>query len=157
MNQFDGDAMLAFFGTLPRLLSPKQSANSACLAAVEALQAIDRLNVQRRARGEPELISGIGINTGVVIAGGLGTSDRLHYTVIGDTVNSAQRLESLTRDLFDNSAILVSHSTYISLAENQVKFSFEPLGYHQVRGKFEKIQVYRLLPPRNNGNWEGML
>ncbi len=157
VNQFDGDALLAFFGTLPRLLSPKQSAQAACLAATEALQAIDRLNVQRKARGEPEMISGIGINTGVVIAGGLGTSDRLHYTVIGDTVNSAQRLESLTRDLFDNSAILVSHSVYSALAENQVKFSFEPLGFHQVRGKFEKIQVYRMLPPRNHGNWEGML
>jgi len=157
VNQFDGDAMLAFFGTLPRLLSPKQSALAACQAASEALLAIDRLNVQRRARGEPQMITGFGINTGVVIAGGLGTSDRLHYTVIGDTVNTAQRMESLTRDLFDQSAILVSHSSYNALAEHQVKFSFEPLGFHQVRGKFEKIQVYRLLPPRNHGNWEGML
>lgn len=157
VNQYEGDAMLAFFGTLPRLLSPKQSALAACQAAAEMLQAINRLNNQRRARGEPQLISGIGVNTGVVIAGGLGTSDRLHYTVIGDTVNSAQRLESLTRGLFDTSAILVSHSTYSSLVEHQVKFSFEPLGYHQVRGKLEKIQVYRLQPPRDYDGWEGML
>ena len=157
VNQFEGDAMLAFFGTLPRLLNPKQSALAACQAASEMLEAIDRLNNQRRARGEPQLITGIGVNTGVVLAGGLGTSDRLHYTVIGDTVNTAQRLESLTRGLFDCSAILVSHATYSSLAENQVKFAFEPLGYHQVRGKLEKIQVYRLLPPRSYNGWEGML
>jgi class 3 adenylate cyclase/CheY-like chemotaxis protein len=157
VNQFEGDAMLAFFGTLPRLLSPKQSALAACQAAVEVLQAIERLNNQRRARGEPQLITGIGINTGVVIAGGLGTSDRLHYTIIGDTVNSAQRLESLTRGLFDSSAILVSHSTFQSLAEHQARFHFEALGYHQVRGKAERIQVYRLHLPRNPIGWEGML
>ena len=157
VNQFEGDAMLAFFGTLPRVLEPKQSAYEACQAAAEILQAIDNLNAQRRARGEPPLITGVGINTGVVIAGGLGTSDRLHYTVIGDTVNTAQRLESLTRDLFDCSAILVSHSTYTALADHQVKFSFEPLGYHQVRGKLEKIQVYRMQLPRNYGDWKGML
>jgi class 3 adenylate cyclase/CheY-like chemotaxis protein len=146
VNKFDGDAMLAFFGTLPRLLNPKQSALSACLAAVEALKVIDTLNSQRRARGEPQLITGIGIHTGVVIAGGLGTSDRLHYTIIGDTVNTTQRLESLTRDLFDTSGILVSHATYSALSEHQSMFSFEPLGYHQVKGKQEKILVYRLMP-----------
>jgi adenylate cyclase len=139
------------------VLEPKQSALEACQAAAEILQAIDNLNAQRRSRGEPQLITGVGINTGVVIAGGLGTSDRLHYTVIGDTVNTAQRLESLTRDLFDCSAILVSHSTYTALADQQVRFSFEPLGYHQVRGKLEKIQVYRMQLPRSYGDWKGML
>ncbi len=157
VNQFEGDAMLAFFGTLPRPLEPKASALAACQAAAEVLQAIDTLNAQRRARGEPQLITGIGINTGVVTAGGLGTSDRLHYTVIGDSVNTAQRLESLTRDLFDCSAILVSHSTYTALADHQVQFSFEPLGYHQVRGKVEKIQVYRMQPQRSGAEWKGML
>lgn len=157
VNQFGGDAVLVFFGMLPRLLSPKNSAMAACQAASEALEAINKLNATRRARGEPLLVTGFGINTGVLMAGGLGTSDRLHYTVIGDTVNSAQRLESLTRDLFDTSAILVSHSTYSALAENQTLFSFEPLGYHQVRGKLEKIQIYSLQTPNSNGGWKGML
>ena len=95
VNKFDGDAMLAFFGTLPRLLNPKQSALAACQTAVEMLRLINALNASRRQRGEPEFVTGIGVNTGVVIAGGLGTSDRLHYTIIGDTVNTTSRLEVL--------------------------------------------------------------
>ena len=76
----------------------------------------------------------------VIIAGGLGTSDRLHYTIIGDTVNTTQRLEGLSRDLFDGSAILVSHATFSALSEHQSMFDFQPLGYHQVKGKQEKTE-----------------
>jgi adenylate cyclase len=146
VNKFDGDAMLAFFGTLPRLLNPKQSALAACQTAVEMLRLIDALNAARRERGEPEFVTGIGVNTGVVIAGGLGTSDRLHYTIIGDTVNTTQRLETLTRDLLDTSGILISHSTYLALGDYQQHFHCEPLGTHRVKGKQEELLVYRLLP-----------
>jgi adenylate cyclase len=144
VNKFDGDAMLAFFGILPRMLSPKQSATAACQAALEVLEAIDGLNMQRRRRGEPPLITGIGINTGVVSAGGLGTSDRLHYTVIGDTVNTAQRIEGLTRDLMQTSGVLISQSTYAALGASAQRFCLEPQGAHQVKGKAEPITVYRL-------------
>jgi adenylate cyclase len=146
VNKFDGDAMLAFFGTLPRLLNPKQSALAACLTAVETLRLINQLNATRKTRGEPEFITGIGVNTGVVIAGGLGTSDRLHYTIIGDTVNTTQRLEALSRELLSESGILISHSTYLALGEYQQHFRCEPLGNHRVKGKQEELLVYQLLP-----------
>jgi class 3 adenylate cyclase/DNA-binding response OmpR family regulator len=149
VNKFDGDAMLAFFGILPRMLSPKQSAISACQVSLEILQAINQLNLQRAARGEPALITGIGVHTGVVISGGLGTSDRLHYTIIGDTVNTTQRIEALTRDLMDSSGVLISRTTYTSLVGAQDRFCFEPLGEHNVKGKEEPILVYRLHPPDN--------
>jgi adenylate cyclase len=157
VNKFDGDAMLAFFGTLPRLLSPKQSASTALEASVEMLDAIDRLNAQRKARGEPEMITGIGIHTGVLIAGGLGTSDRIHYTIIGDTVNTTQRIETLTREVFDDSGILVSHSTYTALGESSSDYQFEPLGFYQVKGKKEPLQVYRVVVPKPVMTWEGTL
>jgi adenylate cyclase len=157
VNKFDGDAMLAFFGTLPRLLSPKQSALAALQSAAEMLVAIDRLNAQRRTNGEPQLITGIGIHTGVIIAGGLGTSDRIHYTIIGDTVNTTQRIETLTREIFDCSGVLVSHSTYTALGENVSQFGFEPMGFYQVKGKKEPLQVYRMIPPKAPNNWEGTL
>jgi class 3 adenylate cyclase/ActR/RegA family two-component response regulator len=157
VNKFDGDAMLAFFGTLPRLLSPKQSAVAACEAAVEVLAAIEKLNEQRKLRGEPQLITGIGIHTGVLIAGGLGSSDRIHYTIIGDTVNTTQRIESLTRDVFDGSGILVSQPTFAALAETQEQFIFQPLGFYQVKGKKEPLQVHRLLPVKEAVAWEGTL
>ena len=146
VNKFDGDAMLAFFGTLPRLLNPKQSALAACQTAVEMLRLINALNASRRQRGEPEFVTGIGVNTGVLIAGGLGTSDRLHYTIIGDTVNTTSRLESLTRDLLNESGILISQATYMALGEYQTAFRCTPLGMHRVKGKQEELLIYRLEP-----------
>jgi adenylate cyclase len=144
VNKFDGDAMLAFFGILPRTQSPKDGAYAACQAAVEILQAINQLNQERAARGDPPLITGIGINTGLVIAGGLGTSDRLHYTIIGDTVNTTQRLESLTRVLYTTSGIVIGHSTFAVLAEFGDQFSLESAGLHAVKGRSEQVLVYRL-------------
>ena len=151
VNKFDGDAMLAFFGILPRMLTPRRSAVAACDTALEMLRAIQSLNKQRIQRGDPPLVTGIGIHTGVVIAGGLGTSDRLHYTIIGDTVNSAQRLEGLTRELMDDTGALISQSTYAALGEQQSKYLLEPMGEHSVRGKAERLMVYRLsdLPDLN--------
>ena len=145
VNKFDGDAMLAFFGILPKKLSPKQGALSACKAALEMKAAIDKLNEERSSRGEPVLITGIGLNTGVVIAGGLGSIDRLHYTIIGDTVNTTQRLESLTRELYSGTGIVVGHTTYTALAEFRSSFIFEPLGSREVKGRTEQVQVYNLV------------
>jgi adenylate cyclase len=145
VNKFDGDAMLAFFGILPRTLSPAQSSYSACRAALEMMAVIDRLNVRRVERGEPPLSTGIGINTGMVTAGGLGTSDRLHYTIIGDTVNTAQRIELLTRELFTSSTALISQSTHAALENLAGEFSLDPLGSYVVKGKTERLMVYRLL------------
>jgi class 3 adenylate cyclase/CheY-like chemotaxis protein len=146
VNKFDGDAMLAFYGILPRLLSPKQSAFFSCRSALKMLKAIEKINLRRVERGEPPLSTGIGINTGVVTAGGLGTSDRMHYTIIGDTVNTAQRLETLTRQLFNISAVVISQSTYTALGEYRREFRLDPLGAHIVKGKTDQLQVYRLLP-----------
>jgi class 3 adenylate cyclase len=145
VNKFDGDAMLAFFGILPRMLYPHQSALAGCTAAAEILKAINDLNARRVERGDPPLATGIGINTGVVTAGGLGSSDRVHYTIIGDTVNTAQRLEGLTRQLLDSSGVLVGQVTYQALAEQRSVFRFEPMGLHAVKGRQEQVEVYRLL------------
>lgn len=156
VNKFDGDAMLAFFGILPRRLSSQEGALAACRAAVEMIRAIDQLNAARITRGEPPLVTGIGVNTGVVIAGGLGTSDRLHYTIIGDAVNTAQRLETLTRQIYSTSGIIVSNTTYVALAQTAAEFNFEPAGHHLVKGKSEQLQVYRL-EPRDKKPLEVML
>jgi adenylate cyclase len=146
VNKFDGDSLLVFFGILPRPLSPAQSAYSACQAAIQMLTAIERLNLQRVERNEPPLATGIGINTGIVTAGGLGTSDRLHYTIIGDTVNTTQRIEALNRQLLNVTGIVISASTYQALNEHRDQFRLDPLGLHVVKGKAEQVLVYRLLP-----------
>jgi adenylate cyclase len=157
VNKFDGDAMLAFFGILPRLQSPKESAQAACQAALEMVAAIDELNDVRRQRGDPPMITGIGINTGEVIAGGIGSRDRLHYTIIGDTVNTTQRLEALTRRLIKGSGVLIGHPTYAALEELQAGYTFESYGLHSIKGKQEKVMVYQLLPLREVPQVEVML
>ncbi len=145
VNKFDGDAMLAFFGILPRHLGPKQGAYAACRAALDIVKAVNQLNEERKSRGEPALVTGIGINTGVVIAGGLGSSDRLHYTIIGDTVNTAQRLEALTRQVYMNSGILVGHATCLALGDRVNDFFIQTAGTFAVKGKTDQVQVFKLL------------
>jgi adenylate cyclase len=145
VNGFQGDALLAFFGILPRPLPSQESAERACQAAIDMLAAVERLNARRVERGDPPLVTGIGINTGVVIAGGLGSTDRLHYTVIGDTVNTTQRLEDLTRDLGE-SGVIISQQTMRALEAIESNLHLEPLGAKMLKGKSEPLPVYRLHP-----------
>lgn len=144
VDKFEGDAILAFFGILPSVIAPRRSAAQACEAALEMIEVIDALNARRLVRGELPLITGIGINTGVVVAGGLGAADRLNYTIIGDAVNTTQRIESFTRR-FQESSVVVSESTYEALGGLRNRFRFEPLGEHLFKGKSEAVKVYRLL------------
>lgn len=146
VNQFDGDAMLAFFGILPGRLPPRDSARVACEAGLAILAAVNQLNQRRVERGEPPLVTGIGIHTGPVRAGGLGASDRVHYTIIGDTVNTAQRLQMLTRALLPSEGILISHATYQALEEDACRFELAVMGEHALKGKADALTVYHLLP-----------
>jgi adenylate cyclase len=145
VDKFEGDAILAFFGILPRPLPPRESAYQACQAALDMLQVIEHINARRADRGEPPFVTGIGLNTGSVTAGGLGASDRLNYTIIGDTVNTTQRIESFTRQ-FAESSIVVSESTCSALKARQRAFSFQSLGEHMFKGKSKPVALYRLLP-----------
>ena len=144
VNKFEGDAVLAFFGILPRPTPAEESAYQACRAALEMLEAIKQLNTRRSGRGEPPIAAGIGINTGPVTAGGLGTMDRLHYTIIGDTVNATARLEGITREIGTESSAVMSQHTLFALQDRRREFEPEPLGVYTVKGKEEQLLVYRL-------------
>jgi len=144
VNKFDGDAILAFFGILPSLLTPQESAVAACQAGLDMLDTIEKFNRKRVEQELPQMLSGIGINTGLVMAGGLGSSDRIHYTIIGDTVNTTQRLEALTRQFFPGSGIVISQSTLEALGDSRSQFNINPLGQRAVKGKAEQVQIYRL-------------
>jgi len=145
VDKFEGDAMLAFFGILPTPLNSQESAYQACQAAIRMLLVIKGINDRRIAKGEPPLDTGIGVNTGRLIAGGLGTADRLNYTVIGDTVNTTQRIQGFTNS-FGESGIIVSEYTLEALAERRAEFNLEPLGEHNFKGKMEQLWLYRLHP-----------
>ncbi|NTV35779.1 MAG: HAMP domain-containing protein [Anaerolineaceae bacterium] len=148
VNKFDGEAILAFFGIMPKLTDPDESALQACMAALEMVKAVQGFNEDRVRRGDPVFLTGIAVNTGAVMAGGLGSADRLHYTILGDTVNTAQRLEGLTRQLLRSTGVLVSHSVLSSLAEKQSEFHFESMGMQVVKGRADRIQIYQLHPRR---------
>ena len=145
VNKLDGDSVLAFFGILPKILSPQMSAFNACHAAMQMNETINELNKKRVERGDLPFITGIGVHTGEVIAGGLGTRDRIHYTIIGDTVNTTQRIEGLTRELFQKSGVLISQATLDVLGDQRSFFVYEPIGWHTVKGKEERIMVYQLI------------
>jgi len=92
---------------------------------------------------KPELSMGVGIATGSVIAGGLGTPDRLHYTVIGDAVNTAQRIQQITSEA-GTPSVLISEETYRSLGSAQVQFVFGRRGTAQLKGKAKQVTVIEL-------------
>ena len=150
VNEFAGDSFLAFFGILPQPLPAQESSYQACQAALELLRMVEQYNARRAERGDPPFITGVGVNTGVVTAGSLGTPDRLQYTLIGDTVNTTQRLEDMTRE-FGESAIVVSQHTLLALGARQDEFRFEPLGEHIFKGKLEPVLAYRLRPLEAGG------
>ena len=132
VNQFLGDAMLVTFN-IP--IADPDHAEKAVRAAAE----IQRM-VQGRKFAGIELVTRIGINTGMVIAGNVGSGRRVHYSVYGDAVNLAARLEQLNKDY--GTRVLVSGTTRELL--NGAARQLEPVGEVVVRGKTQPVQLYRL-------------
>ncbi len=136
LDKFLGDGMLATFG-VPRARGDE--ALRAARAALEMTAALPTLNEARRRRGLPELSQGIGLHFGPAIVGNVGVPERLEYTVIGDTVNVASRLQSLSKDL--RRELLISAEVYSRLpAELSVRF--KDAGLHTIRGREQPVAVY---------------
>jgi len=110
IDKYIGDAILAVFG-LPTS-GPDDAANALCCAG-RMLAALERWNAERSARGEPALAIGIGLNYGPTVLGDVGSDQGLSFTVIGDTVNTAHRLQVLTRTL--QTSLVVGHALIAKL------------------------------------------
>jgi adenylate cyclase len=140
LDKFIGDSLMAEFG-LPRSRGEAQEA----LAAVRAAQAMQRslaaLNEELEAAGQPPLRHGIGIHVGDVVAGNLGSAQRMEYTVIGAAVNIASRLEGLTRQCPGHS-ILISAEVRRLLPQT---VAVEALGSFNVKGWDVPLEVYGLV------------
>ena len=132
LDKYLGDGVMAVFGAP---ISKGNDAANAVRAGIEIQKLVLQLNLDSKARQWPELRVGVGINTGIVTAGNIGSPRRIDYTVVGDTVNVASRLMS-------NAAgwqILISESTAQSLGP---EIPLEPLAPLQVKGKSQPLSVF---------------
>ena len=139
VDKYVGDAMMALFGAP---LAGPDDAGHAMETALEMSEALDELNRQWREQGRNALEVGIGINTDIVVAGNMGSRTRLNYTVIGDGVNLASRLEALTKTPEYQARIIVSSST---LEKAKKRYRTRRLGQVAVKGKQKPTEIYALL------------
>ncbi len=139
VDKYVGDAMMALFGAP---LTGPDDADCAMETALEMSEALDELNQERQAQALHPLNMGIGINTDVVVAGNMGSQRRLNYTVIGDGVNLASRLEALTKTPEYGARIIVSQST---LERAKKRYRTRRLGEVAVKGKQKPAEIYALL------------
>jgi adenylate cyclase len=142
VNKFVGDAALAFFGVLPESQPSAQSAHDAVIAALMILSYLEELNRERRERSDEPLRIGIGINTGPVVAGMVGSSERLEFTVLGDTVNVAQRLSDLNKE-FPAYDLFMSADTCRGL-DHRLQSRATHIGATSVKGRLASVDTYAL-------------
>ena len=134
LDKFLGDGLMATFGTPT---SRGNDADNAVQAALAMNRALSRFNAKRRKRDLSEIYHRIGIHYGPVVAGSVGTSQRLEYTVIGDTVNVASRVEAACKEL--NVNLLITESVRLQLDR---RYDVESLGEVEVRGKTAPMRLY---------------
>ena len=134
--QFIGDEIEAVFGA--PVADPAHAA-LALRAALEMRERLARLNAERAGAGKPPLRHGVGIHTGRVLAGNIGSSERLSYALVGDPVNLASRIQDLNKQL--GSDILVSGTTRALLDGT---FALTPLPAVRVKGRSVEVEIYRL-------------
>lgn len=141
IDKFIGDALMAFWGA-PDLQG--DHAERACRAALDMRAAIDEDNRRRTGLGLPAIEVRIGLHTGETIVGNIGAPGRINYTIVGDTVNTANRLESLGRQhRAQDSAVTIMLSDETRAAA-PIAREARPLGSHHLAGRKEATEVFAL-------------
>lgn len=137
VDKFIGDGVMAFWGAPVAVPHP---ALRACCGALRALRRIEALNASWLAQGHPPFRMRIGLNTGDVLVGNVGSAERFSYTAMGDDVNVASRLEGLNKQF--GTAICVSASVVNEAGES---IMVRPLRHIAVKGREQQFMVYELL------------
>jgi adenylate cyclase len=139
VDKFVGDMVMALFGAP---LDDTEHAEHAVRAAVDMVKELGELNREWTAAGKAQLDIGIGVNSGEMIAGNIGSSSIMSYTVIGDNVNLGSRLESLNKNY--NSRIIISDATRVRL---KGAYDLQPLGDVVVKGKTRPVAIFEVKVP----------
>jgi adenylate cyclase len=139
VDKFEGDAIIAFFG------APNEMPNHAavaCRVCIQMQQRLSQLRAKWREQGRPELKMRIGLNTGIAVVGNMGSKQRMDYTMMGDSVNTAARLEGVNKVY--GTYTMISASTYKEAATQIVARELDAIS---VVGKSEPVAVYELMDP----------
>ena len=139
VDKFVGDMVMALFGAP---VDDPNHAEHAVATAMDMVRELGELNSNWAERGLPQLDIGIGINSGDMIAGNIGSSSIMSYTVIGDNVNLGSRLESLNKDY--GSRIIISDASRTRLTGN---YDIRSLGDVVVKGKTKPVAIYEIVVP----------
>ncbi len=137
IDKYIGDALMAFFNAP---LDVKDHAIVACNSALEMMDTLALLNAEFKKENLPSINIGIGLNTAKVVVGNMGSDKRFNYTVIGDGVNLASRVEGLNKSFKTN--IIITEFTKAQIDENFLTRELERV---QVKGKEQKVMLYELL------------
>ncbi|MES0810751.1 adenylate/guanylate cyclase domain-containing protein [Roseibium sp. SCPC15] len=141
IDKYIGDSVMAFWGAPDRLENPAEHAARAALGMAAAIHAD---NQERKSHGKQPVRIRIGIHLGPLVVGDIGAPGRVNYTVIGDTVNAASRLESLGKEIDPDAEVMILASEEIaSNLSNDIRQ--ERIGPQMVKGRVEPLQVVRLL------------
>ncbi|MDX1574935.1 MAG: adenylate/guanylate cyclase domain-containing protein [Kiloniellales bacterium] len=141
IDKYIGDALMAFWGAPDR---QDDHALRACRAALAIAGAMAADNAARMAEGLPAARIRVGIHSGPVVVGNIGAPGRINYTIVGDTVNTCQRLEALCRDFDQGEAATILVSEAVAEAVGGV-LAVEPVGSYSVKGRSEEVQAFRLI------------
>jgi adenylate cyclase len=146
LDKFIGDAVMAFWGA-PTSRGPEDDALRAVSAALEMRAELAALQPQWKERGWPEIKIGVGIHAGVALVGEVGSAQRSEYTAIGDTVNTASRIEGINKET--GTDILISESVYAHVKDRLLARS---VGEYALKGRAGKVLLYRVdqLLPENS-------
>ena len=149
LDKFIGDAIMAAFG-IP--VGHEDDADRAVRAAIAMLRELKTWNVQRAGEGKTQIDMGVGLNTDMVVSGNIGSKKRMDYTIIGDGVNLASRLESACKQY--GSHILVSELTYAKLRGT---YRTREMDLVVVKGKTQPIAIYEILDYHTDETYPQMI
>ncbi len=139
LDKFVGDAVMALFGAP---VADPDHAEHAVQAALAMLTELEHLNRVWASQGRPTLAIGVGVNTGEMVAGNIGSDTIMSYTVIGDAVNLGSRLESLNKQY--GTSVIVSETTRARL---KGRYDIRPLGEVLVKGKTVPVTIFEVARP----------
>ena len=150
VDKYIGDAVMAFWGAP---LDDAEHSSNSVKAGLEMLKKLEELNNEWQKKSWPEIKIGIGVNTGEVMVGNMGSSRRFNYTVMGDNVNLASRLEGLTK--YYGTPLIVGEKVYENVKD---KYCARPLDTVAVKGKKQPIKIFEILGEKKfENNWADII